>query len=181
MRLALADIQGNDLTVLGIAVNEGDVVEQMEVLLDILQAFVKVEADNIVGYVVTTGLYTMDDAAHALFLRIKTEIDKGDFEPGSAEVVYHPQHHVAGKVGFEGKVFLLLQGFVLLLLQFGGNGAAHPAVGPVEMFAAEVEHQFVAIKRCGADVEGAEAALARTVRTGNNSKLWPTLHYFAIR
>ena len=170
MVVALTDVKGDDLAVLGITVDEGDVVEKMKVLLRILQTFMEVEADNIVGYVVTTRLHAVDDAAYALFLRVKTEIDEGDFETCGAEVIYHPQHHFAGKVGFEGKVFLLLQGLVLLLLQFGGNGAAHPAVGPVGMIAAEVEHQFVAVKRCSADVEGAGAALACTVRTGNDGE-----------
>ena len=181
MSLALADVKGDNLTVLGITVNEGDVVEQTDVLLRVLQAFGEVEADNVVGYIVTTGLHAMDDAAHALFLRVKTKIDEGDFEPGGAEIVYHPQHHVAGKISFEGKVFLLLQGLVLLFFQFGCNGAAHPAVGPVGMLAAEVEHQFIAVERGGADVEGAETALACTVRTGYNGKLWTAFHYFAMR
>ena len=181
MGVALTDMKGDDLAVLGITVDEGDVVEQTEVLLRVLQTFVEVEADNIVGYVVAAHLHTMNDAAYALFLRVKTEIDEGDFETCGAEVVYHPQYHVAGKVGFESKIFLLLQCFVLLFFQFGGNGAAHPAVRPVGMLTAEVEHEFIAVERCGADVERTETALACTVRTGYDGKLWTTLHYFAMR
>ena len=49
MGVALADVQGDDLTILGITVYEGDVVEQTKVLLDILQAFVEIKANNIVG------------------------------------------------------------------------------------------------------------------------------------
>ena len=44
MGVALADVQGDDLAVLGITVDEGDVVEQTEVLLRVLQAFVEVLA-----------------------------------------------------------------------------------------------------------------------------------------
>ena len=131
----------------------------------------RAEADDVVGNIVTARLYAVDDTAHTFILGVKAKIYEGDFEPGSAEVVYHPQHHVGREIGLEGEVLLLLQSLVLLLLQFGGYGAAHPAVGPVGMLAAQVEHEFVAIKRGGADVEGAEAALARAVRTGNDSEL----------
>ena len=44
MGVALADVQGDNLAVLGVAVDEGDVVEQTEVLLRVLQAFVEVLA-----------------------------------------------------------------------------------------------------------------------------------------
>ena len=181
MDLALADVQGNNLAILGIAIDEGDVVEQAKVLLRVLQTFSEIEADNIVGYVVAARLYAVDDAAHALFLGVKTEIDEGDFEPCNAEVVYHPQHHFGREIGLEGEVFLLLQCFVLLFLQFGGYGATHPAVGPVGVLATKVEHEFVAVERGGADVEGAEAALTRAIRTGYDGELWTTLHYFAMR
>lgn len=181
MGMALADVQGDNLAVLRITVDKGDVVEQSEALLCVLQTFVEVEADNIVGYIVTARLYTMDDTAHALFLRVKAEIDEGDFEPGGAEVFYHSQYHVGREIGFEGEVFLLLQSLVLLLIQFGGNGAAHPAVGPVWMLTAKVEHEFVTVERCGADVERAEATLARTVRTGNDGELRSAFHYLEMR
>ena len=171
MGVALADVQGDNLSVLGIAVDESDVIEQTEVQLSVLQAFVEVEADNVIGDIVTARLYAVDDAAHAFVLGVKAKIYEGDFEPCSTEVVYHPQHHVGREIGFEGEVFLLLQRLVLLLLQFGGYGTAHPAIGPVGMLAAQVEHEFVAIERGGADVEGAETALARTVRTCYDGEL----------
>ena len=44
MGVALADVQGDNLAVLGIAVDESDVIEQTEVLLSVLQAFVEVLA-----------------------------------------------------------------------------------------------------------------------------------------
>jgi len=44
------------------------------------------------------------------------------------------------------------------------------------MFAAQVEHQLVAVERLGADVEGTEAALARAVRSGNDGEFRATLH-----
>ena len=44
MGVALADVQGDDLAVLRITVDEGDVVEQTEVLLRVLQAFVEILA-----------------------------------------------------------------------------------------------------------------------------------------
>ena len=141
----------------------------------------RAEADNVVGDIVTARLYAVDDAAHAFVLGVKAEIDEGDFEPGSAEVVYHPQHHVGREIGLESEVFLLLQRLVLLHLQFGGNCAAHPAVGPVGMLAAKVEHEFVAVERGGADVEGAETALARTVRSCYDGELWTVLHYREMR
>ena len=73
VRLALADVQGYDVAVVAVAVDESEVVEEAEVLLRVLQSFVEVEADNIVGYIVATRLYTMDDAAHALVLVAKTK------------------------------------------------------------------------------------------------------------
>ena len=44
MGVALADVQGDNLSVLGIAVDESDVIEQTEVQLSVLQAFVEVLA-----------------------------------------------------------------------------------------------------------------------------------------
>ena len=44
MGVALADVQGDNLAVLGIAVDESDVIEQTEVQLSVLQAFVEVLA-----------------------------------------------------------------------------------------------------------------------------------------
>ena len=44
MGVALADVQGDNLAVLGIAVDESDVIEQTEVQLRVLQAFVEVLA-----------------------------------------------------------------------------------------------------------------------------------------
>ena len=77
VRLALADVQGYDVAVVAVAVDESEVVEEAEVLLRILQPLVKVEADNIVGNIVTARLHTVDDATHALILVAKTEIAKG--------------------------------------------------------------------------------------------------------
>jgi len=168
VRLALVDVQGYDVAVVAVAVDESEIVEEAEVLLCVLQSFVEVEADNIVGYIVATRLYTMDDAAHALVLVAKTEVTERNLEASGTEVLDHVQHHVAGKVGLEGKVLVLFDRLGLLLLQLRGDGAAHPAVGPVGMFAAQVEHQLVAVERLGADVEGTEAALARAVRSGDN-------------
>ena len=59
MRLALVDVQGYDVAVVAVAVDESEIVEEAEVLLCVLQSFVEVEADNIVGYIVATRLYTM--------------------------------------------------------------------------------------------------------------------------
>ena len=168
MRLALTDVQGYDMAVVAVAVDEGEVVEEAEVLLRVLQPFVEIEADDVIGNIVATRLHTVDDAAHALILVAKTEIAERNLEACSTEVLNHVQHHVAGKVGLEGKVLVLFERLGLLLLQLRGDGAAHPTVGPVGMFAAQVEHQLVAVERLGADVEGTEAALARAVRSGDN-------------
>ena len=86
------------------------------------------------------------------------------------------QHHVAGEVGLEGEILVLFERFGLLLLQLRDDGAAHPAVGPVGVLAAQVEHQLVAVERLGADVEGSEAALACAVRSGNDGEFRATLH-----
>lgn len=94
MSIALTDMQRNDLTIIGITVNKSDVVEKVEMLLHVLQAFVEVEADNVICYVVATRLHSVDDTAHTFILGVKAEVDEGDFETGSAEVVYHSQHHV---------------------------------------------------------------------------------------
>ena len=176
VRLALADVQGYDVAVVAVAVDESEVVEEAEVLLRILQPFMEVEADNIVGNIVATRLHAVDDAAHALVLVAETEIAERNLEACGTEVLNHVQHHVAGKVGLEGKVLVLFERLGLLLLQLRGDGAAHPAVGPVRMFATQVEHQLVAVERLGADVERTEAALARAVRSGDNRKFWTTLH-----
>ena len=176
VRLALADVQGYDVAVVAVAIDEGEVVEKAEVLLCVLQPLVEIEADNIVGYVVAARLHTVDDAAHALVLVAKTEIAERNLETCSAEVLDHVQHHVAGKVGLEGEVLVLFERFGLLLLQLRGDGAAHPTVGPVGMLAAQVEHQLVAVERLGADVEGTKAALARAVRSGNDGEFRATLH-----
>jgi hypothetical protein len=53
VRLALADMQGYDVAVVAVAVDESDIIEEAEVMLRVLQSFVEVEADNIVGNVVT--------------------------------------------------------------------------------------------------------------------------------
>ena len=164
------------MAIVAVTVDEGEIIEETEVLLRILQPFVKVEADNIVGNIVATRLYTVDDAAHALILVAKTEIAKGYLEACGTEVLDHVQHHVAGKVSLKGKVLVLFERLGLLLLQLRGDGAAYPTVGPIGMFAAQVEHQLVAVERLGADVEGTEAALARTVRSGNDGEFRATLH-----
>ena len=78
MRLVLADVQGYDVTVVAVAVDEGEVVEEVKVLLRILQPLVEVEADYIVGNVVTTRLNTVNDTAHAFVLVAETEIAKGN-------------------------------------------------------------------------------------------------------
>lgn len=44
MRLALTDVQGYDMAVIAIAVDESNVVEEAEVQLRVLQPLVKVEA-----------------------------------------------------------------------------------------------------------------------------------------
>ena len=168
MRLALADVQGYDMAVVAVAVDESEVVEEAEVLLRVLQSFVEVEADDIVGNVVATCLHAVYDAAHALVLVAKTEIAERNLETCGTEILNHVQHHVAGKVSLEGEVLVLFERLGLLLLQLRGDGAAHPAVGPVGMLSAQVEHQLVAVERLGADVEGTEAALARAVWSGDN-------------
>ena len=176
MRLALADVQGYDVAVVAIAINESKVVEKAEVVLRVFQPLVKIEADYIVGNIVATRLYAVDDAAHALVLIAETEIAKGNLKASGTEIFNHVQHHVAGEVGLEGEILVLFERFGLLLLQLRDDGAAHPAVGPVGVLAAQVEHQLVAVKRLGTDVEGTEAALARAVRSGDNSKFRTTFH-----
>jgi len=176
VRLALADVQGYDVAVVAVAVDESKIVEEAEVLLRVLQPFVEVEADDVVGYIVAARLHAVDDAAHALVLVAKTKIAERNLEASSAEVLDHVQHHVARKVSLERKVLVLFERIGLLFLQLRGDGAAHPTVGPVGMFAAQVEHQFVAVERLDTDVEGAEAALARTVRPGNDGEFWAALH-----
>ena len=99
MRLALADVQGYDVAVVAVAVDESEVVEEAEVLLRILQPFVEVEADNIIRNIVATRLYAVDDAAYALVLIAEAEVAEGC----GTEVLNHVQHHVAGKVGLEGE------------------------------------------------------------------------------
>ena len=42
------------MAVVAVAVDEGDVIEESEVLLRVLQPFVEIEADDFIGYVVTT-------------------------------------------------------------------------------------------------------------------------------
>ena len=176
MRLILADVQGYDVAVVAIAIDKSEVVEEAEVLLRVLQPLVEVEADDVVGNVVAARLHTVNDAAHALFLVAKAKITEGNLEACGTKILNHVQDYVAGKVGLEGKVFVLFKSLSFLLLQLRGDGAAHPTVRPVGMFAAQVEHQFVAVERLDADVEGAEAALARAVRSGNDGEFWAALH-----
>ena len=168
MRLVLADVQGYDVTVVAVAVDEGEVVEETKVLLRILQPLVEVEADYIVGNVVTTRLNTVDDTAHAFVLVAETEIAKGNLEVRGAEVLNHVQHNIARKVGLKGEVLVLFKCLALLFFQLRGNGSAHPVVGPVRMLATQVEHQLIAVERLGTDVEGTEAALTSAVRSSDN-------------
>ena len=66
-------MQGYDVAVVAVAVDEGEIIEETEVLLRILQPFVKVEADDVGGNIVATRLHTVDEAAHALVLVAKTK------------------------------------------------------------------------------------------------------------
>ena len=45
----------------------------------------------------------------------------------------------------------------------------------------QLKKSLYCLPRGGAEVEGAEAALARAVRTGNDGELWPALHYCEVR
>ena len=116
MRLALADMQGYDVAVVAVAIDEGKVVKEVEVLLRVLQPLVEVEADYIVGNVVATRLHAVDDAAHALVLVAEAEIAERNLEVCSTEILNHVQHHVAGEIGLESEVLVLFERFSLLLL-----------------------------------------------------------------
>jgi len=140
VRLALADVQGYDVAVVAVAIDESKVVEEAKVLLCVLQPFVEVETDYIVANVVTTRLNTVDYTAHALVLVAEAKITERNLEASGAEVLNHVQHHFTGEVRLEGEILMLFECLVLLLLQLRGDGAAHPTVGPVWMFAAQVEH-----------------------------------------
>ena len=62
------------MAIVAVAVNESQIVEEAEVLLRVLQSFMEIEADNVIGNVVATCLYTVDDAAHALVLVEEAEV-----------------------------------------------------------------------------------------------------------
>ena len=145
MRQAFANMQGYDMAIVAVAVNESQIIEEAEVLLRVLQSLMEVEADNVIGNVVATCLHTVDDAAHALVLVEEAEVTEGNLEACGTKVLNHVQHHVAGKIGLEGEVLVLFKCLSHLLFQLRGNGAAHPTVGPVGMFAANVEHQLVTV------------------------------------
>lgn len=70
MNTPFFNMQGYDVPIVGIAINKGEIVEEMKVLFDIPQSFLKIKPYDLIGHIVTTRLNPKHHATDTFRLRI---------------------------------------------------------------------------------------------------------------